>query len=65
MALARVSDGAGDKFEAMPREFFEKVIQGYVWAVGVYAFMREIDGSGTVEEVSQRVWKAISQVLIA
>lgn len=59
-ALSRAKDKVGDKFDSMGPDFFARVIEGYMYAVATYNFVRLIDGNGTEDEVAQRVWQAVS-----
>ncbi len=57
-ATERTFDANGDKFEAMGKEFFEKVTEWYHKAATLPAFRgkrHHIDAHGSVEEVFQRI----------
>ena len=51
-ALGRVSDGKGDKFESMNKDFFRKTRKGYFEAAKLYPDIVEvIDGNESFEKV--------------
>ena len=63
-ALSRKKDKRGDKFEMMDKKFFAKVYRGYLDIAKKYKdIMRMVDGSGSVEKVSERVWGVVSKEL--
>ena len=53
-----------DRLEAVPPAFRERVAKGY-FELSASASQRfhRIDGDGTIEEVEQRVWQVVSQLL--
>ncbi len=61
IAIARAKDGGGDKFESMGKDFFEKAVAGYMFAVATYNIMALIDGNGTIGEVEKRVWDVVQK----
>lgn len=61
VAVARMKAGP-DRMEAAGDEFHGRVAEGYrTLATGDPGRWRVVDGSGTVEEVEARVWKAVSE----
>lgn len=56
-SLARASDVAGDKFESMGKDFFERAAAGYLWLAGQYKdrFV-VIDGRGDVKSVHDQIY---------
>jgi dTMP kinase len=63
-ALRRAKDQAGDKFESFKKPFFIKVRNGYLEVAEKYKkIVRVVDGDGSVDEVSERVYKIISEEL--
>jgi dTMP kinase len=61
IALSRARDLSGDKFENMGKEFFIKVRKGYQKLAEIYKRKFVIiDGSGTPEEVADRIWQTLS-----
>lgn len=58
------ADGNRDRMEEQAQEFHERVRQAYLKLAETYPQrIRIIDGKGTVDEVSERVWDAIQPVL--
>lgn len=61
LALSRTKDQSGDKFESMDKEFFEKVRDGYLQIAKLYKdIFVIIDGSGSSEEVAEKIWQTLS-----
>ncbi len=58
IGLKRTFDAKGDKFETMPREFFDKCVAGYR-ALSEHPILksawRRIDASGTQDEVFEKI----------
>lgn len=60
LALSRTKDQSGDKFESMDKSFFEKVRDGYLQIAEQYRdIFVIIDGSGTPEEVAEKIWQTL------
>lgn len=62
VCLSRQLDLAGDKFEAMNNEFFDKCREGYMWAANNFSNFVMVDGSGTIDEVYERVTAGLSGI---
>ncbi len=62
IGLSRTFDGTGDKHELNGKEFFQKAHEWYLACVADGRFAKKaliIDALGTIEEVSERIWKVI------
>lgn len=59
VCMARAKDQAGDKFEKMGGDFFERVVAGYLWIAKNYDTVFSVDASGTIDEVEAKVWEAV------
>lgn len=60
LAMQRAIDVLGDKFENMPLEFFQKCREGYLYLAKCYPeHFLTIDGTGSIEEVHQRIAQAL------
>lgn len=63
--IKRTFDQDGDKFELLGHEFFWKVKRGYKFLTKKYPkIVKIIDGTGTIEEVSERIDKIWTKYLI-
>ena len=66
VALARTSDRAGDKFESLDRNFFEKVENGYR-TMAQHDLVKDVwhtlDAQGSIEDVFQRIETLIKPCL--
>jgi len=61
VALSRVKDHGGDKFESYSKDFYCKVHNGYKATAKLYPkIVKIIDGNGIPEAVHGRIWKYVS-----
>ncbi len=52
---------AETRMDEQDRAFYERVAQGYRTLAGLYRRIAAVDGSGSVEEVGERVWRAVEE----
>ncbi|MDP1743388.1 MAG: dTMP kinase [Candidatus Amesbacteria bacterium] len=63
-SLNRTFDKSGDKFEKLGFSFYKKVKHGYSYLANKYPkIVKTVDGTGTIEEVSQRIDKLWTKYL--
>lgn len=64
-SFRRMKDQNGDKFEKLDKAFHERVRKGYQFTARKYpTLVTLIDGTGTVDEVHQKIWKNFVKLLI-
>lgn len=52
---------AETRMDEQDRLFYERVAQGYRTLAGLYGRIVAVDGRGSVEEVGERVWRAVEE----
>lgn len=64
MSLKRARDKIGDKWERMPVEFFRKTRKGYLFAKKkLRRVWVDVDGSKSVEEISDEIYSRVLRLL--
>jgi dTMP kinase len=64
-AVERTFDAAGDKFETMGKEFFEKVVAWYhkaSWLPALKNARKRIDAFGSIEEIFERILQYVKKM---
>ena len=63
-SLARTRDKAGDKFEKMDVEFFNKALAGYEFAKKkLKNVWEDVEGSGSIEEISEKIYDSVLKLI--
>lgn len=55
------ASAAETRMDEQDRLFYERVAQGYRTLAAMYGRIATVDGSGSVEEVGERVWRAVEE----
>jgi dTMP kinase len=61
VALLRRKDSANDRIESEAEEFYKKVSEGYQYVAKEYKRIHTIDGTASVEEVQNAIWKIVEE----
>lgn len=60
LALPRVANQPGDKFENLPIRFWEEVRAAYIYLASIYpGLIKVVDGDGEIEEISKSIWEVV------